>query len=54
LSQGANVEGAAAEVSRANLAKFPNGVAVRDANGKVVKPEDWKAPDLKPFIYPVF
>ena len=54
LSQGANVEGAAAEVSRANLAKFPNGVAVRDDNGKVVKPEGWKEPDLKPFIYPVF
>jgi predicted HAD superfamily Cof-like phosphohydrolase len=52
--QGANVEGAAAEVSRANLAKFPNGVAVRDDNGKVVKPEGWNEPDLKPFIYSVF
>lgn len=50
LSQGANVEGAAAEVSRANLAKFPEGVAVRDDNGKVVKPEGWTGPNLSAFI----
>ncbi|MFZ9330710.1 MAG: hypothetical protein ACO24I_05425 [Candidatus Fonsibacter ubiquis] len=50
LSQGADVEGAAAEVSRANLDKFPNGVAIRDGNGKVVKPDGWKAPGLSTFI----
>ena len=44
LSQGANVQGAA------NLEKFPNGVAIRDDNGKVVKPSEWKEPDLKPFV----
>ncbi len=25
-------------------------IAVKDANGKVVKPEGWKAPDIKPFV----
>lgn len=50
LSQGADVSAAAEEVSRANLAKFPGGVATRDENGKVVKPKNWTGPDLKPFI----
>lgn len=50
LSQAADVDGAAAEVSRANLDKFPDGVVRRDANGKVVKPEGWKAPELAAFI----
>lgn len=50
LSQGADVQGAAEEVSRANLAKFPNGIAIRDENGKVVKPAGWTGPDLKSFV----
>jgi predicted HAD superfamily Cof-like phosphohydrolase len=50
LSQGADVVAAAEEVSRANLAKFPNGVAVRDENGKVIKPEGWTGPNLSAFI----
>lgn len=50
LSQGADVQGAAEEVSRANLAKFPNGIAIRDENGKVVKPAGWTGPNLKSFV----
>lgn len=33
-------------VQTANLAKFPGGVALVDENGKVVKPEGWKPPDV--------
>ena len=50
LSQGADVQGAAEEVSRANLAKFPDGIAIRDDNGKVVKPSGWNGPDLSKFV----
>jgi predicted HAD superfamily Cof-like phosphohydrolase len=70
LSQGADVEGAVAEVARSNLAKLVkchctssgcaepccgscNGlglVAIKDANGKVRKPEGWVAPNITPFI----
>lgn len=50
LSQGADVQGAAEEVSRANLAKFPNGIAIRDENGKVVKPAGWTGPNIKSFV----
>lgn len=42
--------GAIAAVLDANDAKFPNGVATRDANGKIQKPEGWKPADLTPFI----
>jgi hypothetical protein len=34
------------EVQRANIDKFPNGVAIKDDNGKVIKPEGWQAPDV--------
>jgi predicted HAD superfamily Cof-like phosphohydrolase len=37
-------------VAQRNLAKFPNGVVLRDANGKVMKPEGWTAPDHTPFV----
>jgi predicted HAD superfamily Cof-like phosphohydrolase len=50
LSQGANIHGAIAEVTRANLDKFPDGVATKDANGKIKKPEGWRGPDLSPFV----
>jgi len=33
------------EVQRANMDKFPGGVALRRPDGKVVKPEGWKPPD---------
>jgi len=52
LSQGANVHGAFQEVHRANMDKvWPDGTMHRDSNGKVVKPEGWKGPDLSPFIF---
>lgn len=50
FSMSPNAGGAIAEVARANLDKFPNGVAVRDANGKWVKPLNWRGPDLSPFM----
>ena len=76
LSQGADIEGAAGEVARANLAKLVtcnscngagwyagetcsahctscNGtgaVAIKDANGKVKKPDGWAAPNIEPFV----
>jgi predicted HAD superfamily Cof-like phosphohydrolase len=34
----------------ANDAKFPDGVAQRDANNKIMKPAGWKPADLTPFI----
>jgi len=45
--------GAVAEVARANLDKYPGGVATRDANGKIQKPASWRGPNLQPFVqYP--
>lgn len=37
-------------VAERNLAKFPLGIAVRDANGKVMKPEGWTPPDHSGFV----
>lgn len=34
------------EVHSANLSKFPEGVAVRDSAGKVIKPPNWCPPDI--------
>lgn len=45
-----NVDGACAEVDRANMDKFPGGVCTKDGNGKVKKPDGWRAPDLSPFV----
>lgn len=83
LSQGADVEGAAGEVARANLSKLvecdvcwdgnaaegvstlknPNAKhvsctkcngtglsAIKDANGKVKKPDGWTSPNIEPFV----
>lgn len=50
-AQGADVAGGYTAVGLANWAKFPNGVATLDGNGKVVKPQGWKAADLKPYIH---
>lgn len=51
LSQGADVLGAMREVARANLDKIgPDGTVLKDKNGKVRKPEGWRAPDLVPFV----
>lgn len=51
-AQGADVQGAYAEIARANYDKFPGGVVNKDANGKVIKPEGWRGPDLTNFIHP--
>lgn len=50
LSVSPNADGAVAEVGRANHDKFPGGVAQRDANGKVMKPMNWRGPNLQPFV----
>jgi predicted HAD superfamily Cof-like phosphohydrolase len=33
-----------------NLDKFRDGKCVKDANGKIQKPADWRAPDFSPYI----
>lgn len=52
LAMGANVEGGFAEVNRSNQAKInpATGQMLKDENGKVMKPEGWKPPDLTPFV----
>lgn len=51
LSTSTNTAGAFAEVARANNDKFgTSGVCVKDANGKIVKPANWRGPDLSPFV----
>ena len=51
LSTSTNTAGAFAEVARANNDKFgTSGVCTKDANGKIVKPANWRGPDHSPFI----
>lgn len=38
------------EVHRSNMAKLVDGKVLRRADGKVIKPEGWQAPDLKKII----
>lgn len=45
-----DVSGACQEIARANLDKFPGGVATLDENGKVKKPVGWRGPDISQFI----
>jgi predicted HAD superfamily Cof-like phosphohydrolase len=35
------------EVQRANMDKFPDGKVLRREDGKVMKPEGWKPPDVR-------
>ena len=51
-SMGANGEGAWNEVMRSNFAKInpETGKVQKRADGKVLKPTDWKAPELKPYV----
>lgn len=49
-STSSDADGAFAEVSKANHAKFPGGVPLRNAQGKIIKPEGWRSPDLDRFI----
>ena len=50
--KGFNVDGAWAEVARSNLAKIDpvTGKVNKRKDGKVLKPEGWTPPDLKPFV----
>lgn len=50
ISYSPNPEGAFREVNRANMDKFPDGVATRDANGKIQKPAGWQEPNLTPYV----
>jgi predicted HAD superfamily Cof-like phosphohydrolase len=43
---GINLDAAFAEVHRANMAKLVGGRPVYRADGKVLKPEGWRAPDM--------
>lgn len=36
-----------AEVHRSNMTKFPNGKAIRNEAGKVMKPDSYEPPNLK-------
>lgn len=51
-SMGANGEGAWNEVMRTNFAKIDptTGKVRKREDGKVLKPEGWKPPDLKPYL----
>lgn len=50
--KGFNVDGAWAEVARSNLAKIDSatGKVIKNEAGKVMKPEGWTPPDLKPYV----
>lgn len=54
ISVGADIVGACNEVADNNLSKFPivDGVrtVLKDANGKVRKPDSYKPPELKQFL----
>ena len=51
-STGSNAQGAWDEVMKTNFAKVDpiTGKVKKREDGKVLKPEGWKPPDLKPFI----
>lgn len=51
-SMGADAEGAWNEVMRTNFAKIDplTGKVRKREDGKVLKPEGWKPPDLKPYL----
>jgi len=51
-SMGADAEGAWNEVMRTNFAKIDptTGLVRKREDGKVLKPEGWTAPDLKPYL----
>jgi len=51
-SMGADAEGAWKEVMRTNFAKVDHntGKVRKREDGKVLKPQGWTPPDLKPFV----
>lgn len=54
IAIGGDIEGATLAVSENNLSKFPlidgKRVVLKDGNGKIKKPEGFKAVDLEPFV----
>lgn len=50
--KGFDVSGAWAEVARSNLSKIDpvTGKVIKRNDGKVLKPEGWTPPELKPFV----
>ena len=52
-SMGADGEGAWQEVMRTNMAKIDpdTGKVRKREDGKVLKPEGWQPPNLKPFLH---
>lgn len=50
--KGYDVQGAWDEVARSNLAKIDEttGKVIKNKFGKVMKPEGWTPPNLKPFV----
>jgi len=52
-SFGADAEGAWKEVMKTNFAKidWETKKVLRRADGKVLKPADWKSPELEQFLY---
>lgn len=51
VTHGIPLEEVFAEVHRTNMAKFPEGKVLRRASdGKVMKPEGWRPPDIKYII----
>jgi predicted HAD superfamily Cof-like phosphohydrolase len=51
-SMGANAQGAWDEVMKTNFAKInkETGKVKKRTDGKVLKPDGWKEPNLKPFV----
>ena len=47
---GINIHPVWHEITASNLSKTVNGNVIRRADGKILKPEGWVAPDLKKFI----
>jgi len=47
LKYGIPLDEVFAEVQRSNMEKFPNGRAVIRPDGKILKPEGWKPPDIR-------
>lgn len=37
-------------VHHSNMEKFPNGVVTKAENGKVIKPDDWEAPQFSDLL----
>lgn len=50
LECGYDLDEALARIHAANMAKLVDGVVHRRPDGKVLKPEGWKAPDLNDLV----